>query len=151
MAYDTWDWDKTTGVGYPSGVELKRQSPTLRQSSDAGYVSTRPAFTRDRWLIGVSFALIRPAGFIYLVDFFHSHRGGTPFYWKCHFGFYGIPYTYELADPGGISPWSSEIDPGYGDAPTWLVRFNADDLPLSRLKMHDNYWATSSPIELITI
>jgi hypothetical protein len=128
-----------------------RVSPILKQDDDAGYQITRPLYTKDHWLFRVDFALIRPASMIYMTDFFHDHRGGTAFYFKTSFGLYGIPETYALADPGGISPWSSEVDPGYGESPTWLVRFVSDRLGFKRLRKHDNYWGLTEPMELITL
>jgi hypothetical protein len=151
MAYVTWDWDRDTGTGYPSKVEIHRLSPVVRSDTESGYQITRSKWTRDRWLIVIDFALIRPTGFIYLVDFFHAHRGGAAFYWMYPYGIYGIPEEMMTADPGGSSPWSSEVEPGFGDAPTWLCRFATDKLPLSRQKRHDNYMQLSEPIQLIQI
>lgn len=151
MSYVTWDWSRETGTGNPSALEPRRVSPLMKNENDAGYVFTSPLHTRDYWIFSVSFALIRPQGWVYLVDLFHAHRGGLPFYFLMPWGLYGYPEPFDTADPGGVSPWSSEVEIGYGEGPTWLVRFNSDQLPVTRLKMSDNYWATSSPIELITV
>jgi hypothetical protein len=125
----------------------------LSQASDAGYYATRPAFTRDRWLVELEFKMVRPSGFTYIVDFFHDHRGGTPFYFRFYFGLWGIPPEYAIADPGGVSPWSSEIEPGFGDAPTWLVRFDPSmsKLPFSRYRAAENYWEMTSPLVVVQI
>jgi hypothetical protein len=146
MSYDTFSWDKDVGAGNPSGFEARRQSPIVKQETEAGYTVTRAQYTRDFWLFNVTWTLLRPQGYVYLVQFFHDHRGGTPFYFQPPWGLYGIPPEYETADPGGVSPWSSELEPGYGDSPTYLVRFNSDVLPVSKTRQID-CWQTTSAIE----
>lgn len=146
MAYVTFSWDVDAGAGFPSGLESRRHSPLVTQDSEAGYTLSRPRYTRDYWVFAVTWAIIRPASYVYLVDFFHAHRGGDPFYFKIPWGLYGIPPEYYTADPGGVSPWSSEIEPGYGDAPTYLVRFNSDILPIGKARQV-SCWTTMSPIE----
>jgi hypothetical protein len=57
---------------------------------------------------------------------------------------YGIPPEFYTADPGGINPWSSEVEIGYGESPTHLVRIEADSLEADRLQDSvDNYWRVS--------
>jgi hypothetical protein len=146
MAYDTWDWNKDTGSGNPSGFEPNRVSPTLKQDKESGNTATRPLYTRDYWIFSVDFSLIRPNGYIYIIDFFHAHRGGLPFYMTWPVGLYGIPPEYYTADPGGLSPWSSEVEPGYGESPTYLVRFNQDQLPVKKARQI-SCWQTSAPME----
>jgi hypothetical protein len=146
MAYDTWSWDRETGAGFPSGFEPSRVSPILTQDKEAGYTPTRPLYTKDFWVFSVEFSLIRPPSYIYMIDFFHDHRGGIPFYFLWPWGLWGIPEQFYTADPGGIDPWSSEVEPGYGDSPTWLVRFNQDRIPIKRSKQL-GHWATSAPLE----
>jgi hypothetical protein len=146
MAYDTFSWDPDTGAGNPSAFEGRRNSPIVGPDLDAGYAETAPEYTRDLWTFTVSWSILRPASYIYLVDFFHDHRGGLPFYFRQPWGLYGIPPEYETADPGGLSPWSSEVDPGYGDAPTHLVRFNSGVLPIAKARQV-SCWSTTSPVE----
>lgn len=149
MAYATWDWSKLTGVGATCSIETDRLSPQLSHEVQAGYLVTAPAFTKDFWIFRINFKVLRPSGYIYLIDFFHSHRGGGLFYFRLPFGLYGIPLEFYTADPGGISPWSSELDPGFGEAPTYLVRFTNKSLPLTRRDdTTNNYWFSTSPIEL---
>lgn len=145
MAYVTWDWSQS---GYPSNFSPSRKSPQLRNENDAAYVQTRPQWTRDLWVISLEFSIIRPASYTYLIDFFHTHRGGAFFYWMWPYGLYGIPPEYYTADPGGLSPWSSELTPGFGEAMTLLVRFGMNEFPVSRRKTAENIWATTSPIIL---
>ena len=144
MAYDTWDWDQ---AGYPNrGFQPIRKSPRLMNSGDAGYAQTRPLWTRDLWTFNLEYSVVYPEGFIYIVNFWHSMRGGALFYLPWPVGLYGIPPEYYTADPGGLSPWSSEVEPGYGEGPTHLVRFGMDDLSLSRVAAPENYWFTVAPI-----
>lgn len=151
MAYDTWSWDKDTGTGGPTGFDMDRLSEQLVNENDAGYNFTEPLNTKDRWIFTISFSIIRPQGMVYLTDFFHSHRGGAPFYFRAPWGFYGRPEYLYTADPGGVSPWSSEIEPGFGDSPTWKVYFKSTRLPFSRHQTKNNYWYLREPIELVTI
>lgn len=149
MAYSTWDWSKVTGVGATCSIDTERLSPALSDEVQAGYITTAPAFSKDFWLFKINFKVIRSPGYIYLVDFFHSHRGGQLFYFKLPFGLYGIPLEFYTADPGGVSPWSSEKEIGYGEPPTYLVRFMNQSLPITRRDdTAQNYWFSSSPIEL---
>lgn len=146
MAYDTFSWDKDAGAGNPSAFEGQRNSPIITQESEAGYFPTAPKYTRDFWIFSVSWSLVRPASYIYLMDFWHDHRGGIPFYFKQPWGLYGIPPEFYTADPGGLSPWSSEVEPGYGDAPTYLVRFNSDVIPIAKARQV-SCWTTTRPVE----
>lgn len=146
MAYDTFSWDADSGAGNPSAFEARRNSPLLKQDTEAGYTITRPKYTRDFWVFAVTWSLLRPHSYIYLVDFFHDHRGGQAFYFKAPWGLYGIPEELYTADPGGLDPWSSEIEAGYGDPPTYLVRFNSDILPIAKARQI-SCWSTPSPVE----
>jgi hypothetical protein len=130
-------------------------SPVLYNDTDAGYRMTSPKHTKDRWKASFDYNdNLSPSGFIYLADFYDTHRGGALFYFKIHLGLYGIPYEYYQANPGGINIWDSEIEPGYGDAPTWLVRFDPEmgELAVDRTKLVvNNYWSTVSPIVVVQV
>jgi hypothetical protein len=145
MAYDTWAWaltDDAQGVGYPQRFNPKRISPLRKQSVEAGYTVTRPKFTKDYWIFTVGWDTLHPSGYIYLVDFFYDHRGGVAFYFTWPVGLYGIPPQMYFADPGGVSPWSSEVEPGFGESPTYLCRFDMDELSADRVQqVANNYWA----------
>ena len=144
MAYATWSW---TDAGLPNGAwRTKRRSIRLKNENDSGYPQTRPLYTRDLWTFELEYAVLGPAAYVYVVGFFHDHRGGDLFYLNGPWGLYGIPPEYYVADPGGLSPWSSEIEPGYGDAPTHLVRFGMDELSIERFAYVSDQWATSAPI-----
>jgi len=144
MPYTNWDWAE---AGYPNGAFVpSRKSPLMRNSGDAGYTQTRPMWTRDLWVFNVEYSVIMPEAYIYIVNFWHTMRGGALFYFTWPVGLYGIPPEYYFADPGGLSPWSSEEAIGYGESPEHLVRFGMDELAVSRVMATENYWATSSPI-----
>jgi len=148
MAYDTWSWDRTDGSGGPTDLEIVRHDPILRQQSEAGYMSTRPENVHGIWIFRISFAVIYPWCYIYLVNWHNSHRGGIPFYIQWPFSMAGIPEEAMIAAPGGLNPWDSEIEPGAGDGPTFLMYWDQDDFPIKRLRTVDNYWTTSGTIEL---
>jgi hypothetical protein len=144
MSYDTFAWTLTEdaqGAGYPQTFRPKRLSPILRQTVEAGYMVTRPKFTKDQWVFTTGWKTMKPSGYIYLVDFFNDHRGGTGFYFTWPVGLFGIPPQMYFADPGGISPWSSEVEPGFGESPTYLVRFDMDELDFDRVEgVRNNLW-----------
>lgn len=145
MAYDTFSWDRDTGAGYPSAFEPRRQNPILTNTDGAAYDAIRPRFSRGRWLFLVSFSIIRPQGFMYLVQWHHDHVGEA-FYFQWPWQMFGTPDAFGEADPGGVSPWASEVTPGFGDPPTHLVYMPQDFLPLSKAKQVD-CWMTTQPIE----
>jgi len=150
MSYPTWDWTRETGSGRPTVFDPYRLSPMLKQDKESGYQQTAPLYTKDYWKFSIEFGLIFPASYIYLVDLWHSVRGGQLFYLSWPWGLYGIPLELYNADPSGSSPWSSEFDVSLGNAPTWLCHFTQDQIPLRRLKTHENYWQTASAIEVVT-
>jgi hypothetical protein len=123
----------------------------LKQDKESGYQQTAPLFTKDCWKFSVEWGLIMPASYIYLVNFWHDHRGGQLFYFAWPWGLYGIPLEMYNADPSGSSPWSSEVDVGFGDAPTYLVYFTQDEFPIERHMTPENYWKTSGAIELRSV
>jgi hypothetical protein len=144
MAYDTWAWALTEdaqGAGYPQRFQPIRTDPRLGQRVEAGYSPTRPKYTKAYWIFNVGWSTLHPSGYIYLVDFFDDHRGGIPFYFTWPVGLYGIPPQLYFADPGGLSPWSSEVEPGFGESPTYLCQFDMDELGAERVEgVSNNYW-----------
>lgn len=142
MPYDTWDWDKITGSGTTCVFRPKRIDPILSQDSESGTSSTEPLFTAGYWIFTIQFSLLKPWNYIWLVDWKHSHRGGTPFYIEWPMEMAGVPEGAEQADPGGISPWSSEIDVGAGQGPTFLMYWMSDDIESDRLFGSVNYWSS---------
>jgi hypothetical protein len=152
MSYDTWDWTILTGVGATCNITTDRLSPVLSNTVEAGYLETGPKYSRDNWLFKVNFKVLRPSGYVYLVNFYHDHRGGQLFYFKLPFGLQGIPLELYSADPGGQSPWSSEVDLGAGEAPTYLARIMNNNLPIVRRDdTVQNYWYSESPLEIRTV
>lgn len=149
MSYVKWDWTTETGSGQPSGFESVRRSPQERHDIDAGYQATSPNYTCDKWLYKVEFACIEPSCFVWLVDFWHAHRGGQFFYFTWPVGLFGLPEELYTADPGGSSPWSSELAPGFGEAMWHLCRFKDDEFPLKRRSSTiENTWATTGAIQI---
>jgi len=149
MSYAAFDWTIATGAGATVSLETERLSPMLSNTVEAGYLTTAPSYTRDQWLFKVHFKILRASGYIYLNDFFHSHRGGQLFHFRIPVGLFGIPLEFYYADPGGLSPWSSELEIGYGEAPTYLCRFLNQSLAIARREdTVQNYWHTVSPLEI---
>ena len=150
MAYDTFSWDKVDGAGLPSAYKCERLSPLVEFTDDAGYPHASPENTRDRWVFSASWTILRPAGYVYLVDFFHAHRGGQFFFFMAPWGLAGIPDNIETAVPGGLSPWDSEVIPGAGEPPTYLVRFRAGSLAIEKAR-YIGCWTTTTPVEFLQI
>lgn len=149
MSYVKWDWSVETGFGPPAGFEPVRRSPQSRHETDAGYFDSEPKYTRDTWLFRVSWGHIHPPCYVRLVNFWHAHRGGQLFYFTWPMGLYGLPPEFDMADPGGVSPWSSELVPGYGEAMWHLCSFKGDEFPVKRLESAiENIWATTGTIEI---
>lgn len=149
MSYTKWDWSVESGSGLPRGFEPVRRSPQRRHETDAGYFETEPKYTRDTWLFRVEWGHIYPQCYIWLVNFWHAHRGGQLFHFTWPVGLYGLPPEFDTADPGGVSPWSSEIEPGYGEAMWHLCRFVGDDFGVRRIDSAiDNLWNTTGAIEI---
>lgn len=144
MAYETWNWtldESGGGSGLPQRFLPKRVSPLLKQETEAGYIVTRPKYTKDHWIFQVGWDTMHPAGYVYLANFFYARRGGDLFYFTWPVALYGLPSELYTADPGGISLWASEVEPAYGVSPTWLVRFNQDELNAERVQgVENNYW-----------
>ena len=151
MSYLTWDWDSATGSGWPSAFMPEHVDPILTQESEAGVVSTEPLFTAPHWVFNLEFSVIRPWGYIYLVNWRHTHRGGIPFYFRWPYELAGIPPEAYLADPGGITPWSSEIAPLAGHGPTYLVYWVNDTFQVARRKGVNNYYNGSGTIQLRSV
>lgn len=142
MSYVQWEWDlSASGSGLPNGeFTPTRHSPLVKNETDAGYRYTRAAFPKDYWTFRVGWNAISPSGYIYVMDFFHSHRGGQLFYMEWPVALYGIPYEYYFADPGGTGIWSSETEIGYGEGPNLLVQFITEEMSASRVMGPENYW-----------
>lgn len=145
---ETWSWEQ---MGRPSGFAPVRVSPVLIQDKEAGYQVTRPKFTKDIWKFQIEYARMKPSAYIWLVNFFHLHRGGQLFYFQWPFGGFGIPEEYQEPNPGSPLPFSTEIAVGYGEGPVHIARFVSTELAVKRLRAHDNYWATTSPIEIVQV
>ncbi len=154
MSYQTLDYSKS---GYPSSFAPKRVSHFLAQDTEAGYSQTSPSFTRDYWSFSVGWAAMSPDSYVYLMNFFHSHRGGQFFYFRWPTGIFGAdgstsglsdtdalnaPGIYE-ADPGGVFPFSSEIAQGFGYSPIQLVRFDIQELEATLINARKNLWTVN--------
>lgn len=150
MAFDTWNWDKVTGSGMVSDFRPCRHDPLCVNDTEAGYEETRPQDVKGRWFLQLGFSLVRPSSFIYLVNFHFAHRGGLPFYFRWPWDLAGLPDAAEAAVPGGMLPWDSEVAPGAGEGPTFLVYWAGDEFPVKRISnlRSDNYWAVDGMIEL---
>jgi hypothetical protein len=151
MVYDTWDWSPVTGSGMPSGFMPDRVDPDLAQEAESGVITSEPQYTAGHWVFDLEFSMIRPWSWIWLIDWKHLHRGKIPFYWRFPYEMAGIPPGAELADPGGITPWSSEIAVMAGYGPTYLVVWMNDNLKVSRKNHANNYWSTTGAIQLRSI
>ncbi len=154
MSYDTFDYSIS---GYPSSFSPRRISKILKQETEAGYTATSAAFTRDYWTFQVGWNAMSPNGYIYLMNFYHSHRGGSLFYFRWPTGQFGAegstsglssdyvagaPGAYE-ADPGSSYPFGSETAPGFGYSSIYLVRFDIDDMEASLINARKNLWQVS--------
>lgn len=148
MAYDTWDWDPTTGSGRETGFLANPVDPLLSQGSESGAFSTEPLYTSGFWLVELKFGALRPWNYIWLVNWKYTHRG-IPFYWRWPFEMAGAPDEIEFADPGGLSPWSSEVEVLAGYGPTFLMLWVDDDFPVSRVpNVQNNYWEAARAVTL---
>lgn len=143
MAYETWDWDS---IGKACDFNPKRNSPTVRSPDAAGYVKTRTMWTRDLWVFTLNYHFLGPSAYVYLVNFFHTHRGGTLFYFPWPIVLMNYPPMGGDADAGGNQPFDSELDVGFNEGPTILGRFGMDALDCRRIPNKRNYWRTNSPI-----
>jgi hypothetical protein len=154
MSYDTFDY---TLSGYPSSFAPKRVSKILKQDTEAGYTATAPAFTKDYWIFTVGWNAMQPDGYVYLVNFFHSHRGGLQFYFRWPTGIFGEAgsriglsdnditkyYTNApdlAASPGSTYPFGSEKEQGFGHSPIYLVKFDMDELESTLIMARKNLW-----------
>lgn len=152
MSYETWDW---TDIEPPSALKIAPVTSTVVTSSEAGYDTTRPRWTRNRMKIVLEWSgtegMMGPASFSALLDFFWRQRGqALPFYFQLPIGLYGFPGAYGgVAEPAGTDPFDSELEVGFGQGPIWLVRFTQDELPFKFI--FPNYWYTENPMELIRV
>jgi len=147
--YATWDWSNLTGTGKRLSLfNPVRHDPINTQESEAGYIQTAPQDVRGIWIFKIKFDLLLPSSFVYLVNFHHAHRGGVPFYFTWPFEMAGIPEETELAKPGGMAPWDSEIEVLAGLGPTFLCYWAGDEFGLKRLKTQENLYQVDDAIEI---
>jgi hypothetical protein len=148
MAYLTFEF-------YP-GVHISNFQPVwddnvLESQTESGHKETASDDVRGRWIFKIGLSHITPEYYIYLVDFFHAHRGGALFYFKVPYGIAGIPEEGGTSIPGGDNPWDSEVEPGAGEGPTYLVRrvqrqFGAKKKFLDK-GTPENYYETTEDLE----
>ncbi len=150
MSYDTWDWTIDTGSSYPTSFTPRWIDPLDMQPREARYQSTAPKYTDGYWVWEAEWGFIRPQCWIYMVNFFYNHRGGMPFYVVFPFELADIPEEVMIADPGGLGPWFSEVEPGAGEGPTKLMFFPQDEFPVRKIpNTRQNYWQTTGTIQFM--
>lgn len=152
MAYDTFEF--YSGV-HISNFEVTYSDPILESKTESGYIETASDDVRGKWIFKMEFDFITPDYYAYLVNFFHDNRGGTPFYFKLPYGLAGIPEEAMTAVPGGEDPWDSEVEPGAGEGPTYLVRNSQQQFSVKKkfldMGVTENYYETSEAIEFIQV
>lgn len=152
MAYDTFEF--YSGV-HISNFEVIYSDPILESKTESGHIETASDDVRGKWIFKIGFDFIPPDYYIYLVNFFYTNRGGTPFYFKLPYGLAGVPEEATTSVPGGENPWDSEVEPGAGEGPTYLVRYALPQFSAKKkfldMGVAENYYETSEDLEFIQV
>ena len=130
-------------VGYPNGLEVIETAGTIRHEYP-GYTATRARHTRMQKRFALKWTAMTSAQWLSLVKFWRSQYGGAgAFYFEVPLALYGAG-SYGGVD--GAEPadgFDAELAWGYGSGPTFLVRFDTDEMPQRYLTDFPEYWETS--------
>ena len=149
MPYESWSWNAIVGGEFtPDDFECEWNDPIFSQESESGQISSEPLFTNGFWVFTMDFKCVRPWSFVDFINFYYRHRGGLPFYFRFPFELAGIPEEAYYADPGGLGPWASEVEPGAGESFTKLVVWLQDSMKFKRIHSYENIWEINGQIVL---
>lgn len=130
-------WDE---IGYPATLIERDTASTLKTPFEAGYVQTRARFTRIPRSWEMEWPLMTTAEMLALLAFFRARGGAAEaFLWPYPLGVFGVP-AYGGLPEAAPSPYGYDTETvvGYGEGPTFLVRFAQDEL--ERRRVTHNWW-----------
>jgi len=140
---DYFPWQS---IGWATGLSITELAQTIRHEYP-GYTATRAKATKMQKRFALSWSAMSSDQWLALITFWRSQNGGANgFYFEFPLSLYGAGSFGGVDGAEPADGFDAERGWGFGDGPTFLVRFENDELPQQYLTAFPGYWAVSTTL-----